>query len=79
MNLIRSGNGAPSGEAQPARNNKLNAAARVNLYATTNLTLPLSLWTLLTNAIVPSGSQLRADGFDVTNTSRRFFKAVEAP
>ena len=54
-------------------------AARVNLYATTNLTLPLSLWTLLTNAIVPSGSQLRADGFDVTNTSRRFFKAVEAP
>ena len=54
-------------------------AARVNLYATTNLASPLSLWTLLTNAVVPSGSQLRADGFDVTNTSRRFFKAVEAP
>jgi hypothetical protein len=54
-------------------------ASRVNLYSTTNLALPFSLWTLLTNAVVPSGGQLRADGFSVTNSARRFFRAVEAP
>ena len=56
-----------------------NRIARVSLYATTNLTLPMPLWTLLTNVVVPSGSQLRADGFSVTNSSIRFFRAVEAP
>lgn len=54
-------------------------AARVNLYASTNLAAPFSLWTLLTNTVLPSGSQLRADGFSVTNTASRFFRSVEAP
>jgi hypothetical protein len=35
----------------------------------TNLALPASKWTLLTNSVLPSGSQLRADGFSVTNGS----------
>jgi hypothetical protein len=56
-----------------------NRAARVNIYATTNVALPMASWTLLTNAVVPSGSQLRADGFSVTNGASRFFRAVEAP
>ena len=54
-------------------------ASRVNLYATTNLALPISVWTLLTNAVLPSGSQLRADGFSVTNSSLQFYRAVEVP
>jgi hypothetical protein len=33
----------------------------------------------MTNAVVPSGSQLRADGFSVTNNNTRFFRALEAP
>jgi hypothetical protein len=56
-----------------------NRAPRVSLYATTNLALPFSLWSLLTNPVVPSGSLLRADGFMVTNGPGRYFKAVEAP
>ena len=56
-----------------------NRAARVSLYATTNVALPLSLWTLLTNAVVSTGGQLRADGFSVTNGPLQFFRAAEAP
>jgi hypothetical protein len=54
-------------------------ASRVNIYAATNLALPVSVWGLLTNAVVPSGSLLRADGFSVTNSHIQFFRAVEAP
>lgn len=54
-------------------------ASRVGICTSTNLALPISAWTLLTNAVVPSGSQLRADGFSVTNGSSRYFRAVEAP
>jgi hypothetical protein len=54
-------------------------AARVSLYTSTNLALPFSIWNLLTNPVVPSGGQLRADGFSVTNGPRQFFRAVEAP
>jgi len=54
-------------------------ASRVSICTSTNLTLPISAWMVLTNAVVPSGSQLRADGFSVTNGTRQFFRAVEAP
>ena len=56
-----------------------NRASRVSLYTSTNLTLPPSAWTLLPNPVVPSGTQLRADGFSVTNAFSQFFKAVEIP
>jgi hypothetical protein len=56
-----------------------NRAARLSLYSAADLTTPFSLWTLLTNPVVPGGAQLRADGFDFTNAPRRFFRAVEAP
>ena len=54
-------------------------ASRVSICASTNLALPGSAWTVLTNAVVPSAGQLRADGFNVTNSSSRYFRAVEAP
>lgn len=54
-------------------------AARVNLYTSASVSLPFSLWTLLTNAVVSSGTQLRADGFSVTNSPESFFRAFEAP
>ena len=56
-----------------------NRASRVSLYSTTNLDLPPTAWTLLPNPVVPSGTQLRADGFGVSNGVRQFFKAVEIP
>jgi hypothetical protein len=54
-------------------------AARVTIYSTPNLALPISAWIPTTNTVVPSAGQLRADGFSVTNGSSRFFQAVEAP
>lgn len=54
-------------------------AARVTIYTTTNLALPITAWTPTTNAVVPSAGELRADGFSITNNSSRFFRAVEAP
>jgi hypothetical protein len=54
-------------------------AARVTIYATTNLALPFSAWNPTTNTVVPNAGELRADGFSVTNNSIRFFRAVEAP
>ena len=56
-----------------------NRAARVNILATTNVALPISQWSLTTNLVVPSGTQLRADGFNISNSASRFFRAVEAP
>ena len=56
-----------------------NRAARVGIYSTTNVALPTSLWNLLTNPVVPSGSQLRVDGFSVTNSSGQFFRSLEVP
>ncbi len=54
-------------------------APHVSLYGTTNLALPMAMWSYLTNAVLPSGSQLRADGFNITNGSPWFYRAVEAP
>ena len=56
-----------------------NRAARVNLYSAANLETPFSLWSLLTNAFLPSGGQLQAAGFNATNGPARFFRATEAP
>jgi hypothetical protein len=56
-----------------------NRAARLSLYSAADLTTPFSLWTLLTNPVVPVGAQLRADGFSFTNAPRQFFRAMEAP
>ncbi|HKW28033.1 MAG TPA: hypothetical protein VJT54_01760 [Verrucomicrobiae bacterium] len=53
--------------------------ARVSIYTSTNLALPISAWIPTTNVVVPSAGELRADGFSVTNHVSRFFRAVEAP
>jgi hypothetical protein len=51
----------------------------VAIWSSTNLALPIAAWIPTTNVIVPSAGQLRADGFNVTNSTSRFFRAVEAP
>jgi hypothetical protein len=56
-----------------------NRAARVSVYASTNLALPLANWTPLTNAVVPSAGQLRIDGLTVASGPGLFFRAAEAP
>jgi hypothetical protein len=56
-----------------------NRAARVRLYATPNVALPLAGWSLVTNPVVPSNGQLRVDGFNLTNPPTQFFRAIEAP
>ncbi len=56
-----------------------NRAARVTIFSTTNVALSFSNWTLTTNGVIPSGTQLRADGFSLSNSVSRFFRAVEAP
>jgi hypothetical protein len=53
-------------------------AGRINLYSSTNLAAPFSWWGLLTNALVPAGTALRADGFNAGGPVR-FFRATEAP
>jgi hypothetical protein len=56
-----------------------NRAARVRIYATPNIALPLPNWSLLANPVVPSNGQLRVDGFNLTNPPTQFFRAAEAP
>ena len=54
-------------------------AAHINLYSSPTLAVPFSLWSLLTNPVVPSGTQLRADGFTATNGPTRYYRALEMP
>ncbi len=56
-----------------------NRASRINIFASTNVALPISEWMLTTNTVVPSGAELRADGFSVSTNASRFFRAVETP
>jgi hypothetical protein len=56
-----------------------NRAARVHIYASTNVALPFLNWTLLSNSVLPSNGLLRVDGFNVTNPSTLFFRAAESP
>jgi hypothetical protein len=56
-----------------------NRAARISLYASPDLAIPFSLWNLLTNPVVPSGTQLRADGFNLISGPGQYYRAVEAP
>ena len=56
-----------------------NRAARVRIYATTNVALPFANWSLLANPVVPSNGQLRVDGLNLTNRPTQFFRAAEAP
>ena len=56
-----------------------NRAARVRIYATTNITLPFPNWSLQPNPVVAINGQLRVDGFNVTNSPGQFFRAAEVP
>jgi hypothetical protein len=53
-------------------------AARIRLYGTTNLSLPLSSWTLLTYPIVFSNGLVRVDGINAS-TGAGFYRAAETP
>jgi hypothetical protein len=57
------------------------AASRVpqiQIYAATDVTLPLGSWTLLSHPLVLTNGLVRVDGVSATN-SGRFFRAVEIP
>jgi hypothetical protein len=53
-------------------------AARIKVYTSTNIALPFTNWSPLSNSQVLFGGQLRVDGVAATNT-RSFFRAKEAP
>ncbi|MBI3853087.1 MAG: cadherin-like domain-containing protein [Verrucomicrobia bacterium] len=53
--------------------------SHVQVYATTNVSLPLSNWTLLANPLVFTNGLIRVDGVNAANPSVRFFRAVETP
>ena len=56
-----------------------NRAARVRVYATTNVALPIFNWALLTNSVVASNGLLRVDGLSTSNAVSGFFRAAETP
>ncbi len=56
-----------------------NRAARVQLYAATNLAQPFNLWMPLTNAVLPNSGLLQVNGLSTTNPANRFFRAQEIP
>jgi hypothetical protein len=54
-----------------------NRAPRVQIYSASDPAF--ALWSLLTNPVVPSGTELRADGFNATNSAPTLYRAVETP
>jgi Divergent InlB B-repeat domain len=52
--------------------------ANLSIFATTNLSLPLSSWTLLGNPLTLSNGLVRVSGVNVTG-QHQFFRAAEAP
>jgi hypothetical protein len=54
-----------------------NRAPRVQIYSANDPAF--ALWSLLTNPVVPSGTELRADGFSATNSAPTLYRAVETP
>jgi hypothetical protein len=54
-------------------------AFRVQIYATTNVTLPFSQWMPLTNQVIPAGGLLDVNGLTTANRFTLFFRAVEIP
>jgi hypothetical protein len=52
-------------------------AARIRVYASTNISLGATYWTPLANPLVFTNGLLRMDGLTVTNASASFFRAVE--
>jgi len=64
---IRSADGAP---LTPAH------AAGIRVYATTNLSVPLANWPVVSNALVPDNGMLRVEGIDNAEVPYRFFRAV---
>ncbi len=54
-------------------------AARIRVYATTNVALPFTSWSQLPNPLVLINGYLRVDALEATNPPVRFFRAVETP
>lgn len=54
-------------------------AARIQVYATTNVALPFTSWSQLPNPLLLINGYLRVDALDATNPPVRFFRAVETP
>jgi hypothetical protein len=56
-----------------------NRAARVQIYASTNLALPFDQWMPLTNPVIPNSGLLQVNDLTATNQASRFFRAREIP
>jgi hypothetical protein len=56
-----------------------NRAARVQIYATTNIKQPFSQWLLVTNPVIATNGLLQVNGLITTSPTNRFFRAVEIP
>lgn len=54
-------------------------AGQIRVYAATNIVLPLTNWTLLSNPKVLTNGLLRIDGLRATNRPPTFYRAVETP
>ena len=56
-----------------------NRAARIDIFAITNLTAGPSGWVKLTNSVVLTNSQLLLEDTERAATAQRFFKVEERP
>jgi hypothetical protein len=52
---------------------------QIQVYSSTDATLPVSNWLPLTNSLVLTNGVLRIDGLTPFGSSGRFFRAVERP
>ncbi len=54
-------------------------AGRIQLFATTNVSLPFGSWTLVTNATVFTNGTLELNGLSATNGTQRYYRASQNP
>jgi uncharacterized repeat protein (TIGR01451 family) len=54
-------------------------ASRIRFYSTTNVSLPFSNWTLVTNPVILNSGTVQIMNLDHTNSPSRFFRATEVP
>jgi hypothetical protein len=78
--VLSGGNGLPllltDSDGSPVASSR---ASRVQIYASTNVTIPFNQWLPLTNQVVPAGGLLQVNGVTATNRFGLLFRATEIP